>query len=302
MLRELDNCLICPRECGINRNKGQKGYCGYDSEYHIASIFLHRGEEPPISGAKGICNIFFNGCNLRCVYCQNFQISRKGSVNKPETLQSVTGKVIECLQSGAEAVGFVSPSHFVPHVKAIINAVHQRGFHPITVYNTNAYDKVEIIRDLEGLIDVYLPDFKYMDNISAGTYSGAADYSDFAKKAIKEMHRQKGNTVVLNENGQAITGIIVRHLVLPGHSKDSIRILEWIASELSPSVHISLMSQYYPTVCVSGDPVLDRHITHEEYNEVLIAMDQLGFYRGWIQEYESHSYYRPDFDKIRPFE
>ena len=301
MSDEFRNCVICPRECGINRNIGQKGYCGYDSGYHIASVFLHQGEEPPINGAYGICNVFFRGCNLRCSYCQNFQISRKDPGSKPLAPDIVLEKIITCLRSGAEAVGFVSPSHFVPHVREIIQSLHYKGFYPVTVYNTNAYDKYEVLRELEGSIDVFLPDFKYMDITSARIYSDAADYPEVAKMALKEMYRQKGNTMVLNENGQAVTGLIIRHLVLPGHIKDSLQILEWIATELSNSVHISLMSQYYPTACVSGHPILNRTVSREEFKEVVNAMERLGFYRGWIQEYDSNVSYRPDFLKGIPF-
>jgi len=301
MFGELDNCMQCPRECGVNRNEGIRGYCGYDAGYHVASVFVHQGEEPPINGARGICNVFFRGCNLRCSYCQNYQISRPLAGQTAYTLELLTEEIIECLNEGVEAVGFVSPSHFAPHVKSIIKDLNRKGHNPITVYNTNSYDKPDVLLGFEGLIDVYLPDFKYLDSLSSLLYSGASDYPERAKSAIKEMFRQKGSSLVINDNGQAINGMIIRHLVLPGHSGDSVRIMEWIASELSPSVHISLMSQYYPTACIAGDPMLDRPITAEEYQAVLDAMERLGFYRGWIQEYESSHTYRPDFDRGTPF-
>lgn len=302
MHKEFDYCELCPRICRVNRNLGRKGYCGYDSGYHIASVFVHKGEEPPIKGLNGICNIFFRGCNMRCSYCQNYQISRKNAGSKPVSRDWLIGEIISCLEHGVEAVGFVSPTHFVPHVKEIIALIGQNGYKPVYVYNTNAYDRVEVLKELEGLIDVYLPDFKYMSNSSALKYSDAEDYPEIAKKAIREMYRQKGSTLIVNENGQAISGMIIRHLVLPGHSSDSVKILEWIASELSPSVAISLMSQYYPTVCVAGDPTLGRYITKEEYDEVLSAMERLCFYKGWIQDFESSDGYRPDFNRTRPFE
>lgn len=301
MQGELENCAICPRECHINRIAGHTGYCGYDAGYHIASIVIHGGEEPPINGSHGICNVFFKGCNLRCSYCQNYQISRPKGDNDPMSLEVVIDRITECLDHGIEAVGFVNPSHFTPHVRRIIDELHKRDYFPITVYNTNAYDHVRTLEALEGIIDVYLPDFKYMDSIPSLKFSGAGNYPSVAAAAIKEMYRQKGSTVVLNENGQAITGLIIRHLVLPGHCYDSVKILEWIASELSPSIHLSLMSQYYPTACVADDPVLGRHVTHAEYRKVLYAMERLGFYRGWIQDYDSHSNYRPDFDRMKPF-
>ncbi len=302
MFSELDSCTICPRDCGVDRNKGLKGYCGFDAGYHVASVVLHRGEEPVVNGAKGICNVFFRGCNLRCNFCQNYQISRKNRESQARSLDDITRQIIECLRQGAEAVGFVSPTHFVPHVKAIISNLRRLGYNPVTVYNTNAYDKEETLRYLEGWIDVYLPDFKYFNSDTSLKYSAAYDYPSIAMQALKEMYRQKGSTVVLNENGQAVTGLIIRHLVLPGHSADSIAILQWIAEELTEGMHISLMSQYYPTQEVITDPLLGRYITHEEYQDVIDALERLGFYRGWIQDFDSHLNYRPDFRCPHPFE
>ena len=280
-----------------------KGYCGCGPGYNIASICLHQGEEPPINGLHGICNIFFTGCNLQCIYCQNHQISKRRNITQfPEwSLEQVIQKIIFYLDQGVEALGFVSPTHHTPHVKAIIHELHSRGVHPVTVYNTNGYDRVDVLQQLEGIIDVYLPDFKYLDSSLSKRYSEAENYPEIARMALKEMFRQKGSTVVLNDNGQAVTGLIIRHLVLPGHVKDSISIMEWIAGELSPSVHISLMSQYYPAVSVPGYPELHRKISEQEYQEVVEAMEHLGFYRGWFQEPESSSAYRPDFNRGNPF-
>ena len=303
-MRELEHCNICPRTCGVNRNAGELGYCRSDAGFQIGSICLHRGEEPVISGENGICNIFFSRCNLQCIYCQNYQISRNRGITGGSrmTLAEVVKTVIQTLEKGAEAVGFVTPSHFVPHVRAIIQALHMEEMHPVTVYNCNGYDTVESLKTLEGLIDVYLPDMKYLDPEISEEYSGAADYPDFARKAILEIFRQKGSSVIVGESGQALNGMIIRHLVLPGHANDSIAILKWIAAELSPSVHISLMSQYYPTVCVASHPVLYRTIKEEEYNYVVQAMKDLGFYRGWVQELGSSHTYNPDFTQNHPFQ
>jgi putative pyruvate formate lyase activating enzyme len=213
----------------------------------------------------------------------------------------VAEKVIACLKEGAEAVGFVTPSHFVPHVRAIIEELHARGFYPVTVYNSNGYDTVESLRSLEGLIDVYLPDLKYASKELSATYSDAADYPEAAKKAITEMYRQKGSSVVVSDNGQALNGLIIRHLVLPGQTEDSVAILKWISEELSPSVYISLMSQYYPTSCMINHAELNRRITEEEYAIVEKAMEEFGFYKGWIQEMNSAHTYKPDFLKENPF-
>jgi putative pyruvate formate lyase activating enzyme len=217
-------------------------------------------------------------------------------------LTEIADRITSFLDQGVEALGFVSPSHQIPHVKAIIEELHRRQYFPVTVFNTNGYDKAGILKDLEGLINVYLPDFKYFDPDVARSFSDARNYPEVACEAIREMFRQKGSTVVLNENGQAVTGLIIRHLVMPGQSKEAIRILEWIARELSPSVHISLMSQYYPTSSVVEHPLLGRKITPAEYEEVKEAMDKLGFYRGWIQEYDSPVNYQPDFSKLNPFD
>jgi putative pyruvate formate lyase activating enzyme len=303
-MKELDHCMICPRYCGVNRNMGKPGYCRTGAEYHISSICIHHGEEPVISGANGICNIFFSHCNLQCIYCQNFQISRnKGLVEERiMTLEEVVKSVINCLNQGAEAVGFVTPSHFIPHIKEIIEELHFRGFYPVTVYNSNGYDTVVSLRSLEGLIDVYLPDFKYTNASLSKSFSDASDYPEVAKKAIAEMYRQKGSSVIVSDNGQAVNGLIIRHLVLPGQTDDSIAALKWIAEELSPSLHISLMSQYYPTSCMINHAQLNRKITEEEYTMVEKAMEELGFYSGWIQEMTSAHSYKPDFLRENPFE
>ena len=303
-MKELDHCLICPRNCGINRNAGFLGYCGSDAAYHIASICIHRGEEPTISGPLGICNVFFSRCNMHCIFCQNYQISRhEGFVeSKTYTLEEITSIIAGILDQGIDAVGFVTPSHFSPHVTSIISSLKARGYQPITVYNTSGYDKPRIIKSLEGLIDVFLPDFKYLDPRLAKEFSDTEDYPAVIRQSILEMYRQKGPTVVLNDRGQAVSGLIIRHLVLPGQVEDSIEVLRWIASELSPSVSISLMSQYYPTACMAGHPVLGRKITAGEYDRVLEAMEELGFTNGWIQHPESADTYAPDFGAEHPFE
>jgi putative pyruvate formate lyase activating enzyme len=302
-MKELDHCILCPRACGVDRNAGKLGYCRSDAAYHIASVGIHRGEEPVISGKNGICNIFFSRCNLQCLYCQNFQISsRYGKIGETGmTLDRVVKSVIDYLHRGAEAVGFVSPTHFLPHVRAIIEKLNSLNYFPVTVYNTNGYDQPESLQTLEGLIDIYLPDFKYFNPITSRNYSDAEDYSEAAKKALTEMYRQKGSSVVINDRGQAVTGLIVRHLVLPGQTEDSIAILKWIADELSPSVHISLMSQYYPTSCMSGHPLLNRRITEAEYISVVKVMEDLGFYNGWTQDLVSADIYKPDFKRDDPF-
>lgn len=300
--RELDQCTICPRACRVNRNEGKTGYCGCGSGFEIASICVHKGEEPPVSGRNGIINVFFSGCNLSCTFCQNYQISRKMKVAAPMQAAHVIDAIIDLLEKGVRILGFVSPSHFTPHVRYIIETLHQQGHFPVTVYNTNAFDSVSELRLLEGLIDVYLPDFKYMDPSIARLYSDSAKYPEAAQSSIKEMYRQKGSSLILDEDGQVVTGMIIRHLVLPGCTRDSKNILNWIAEELSTSVHLSLMSQYYPTQQVENDPHLSRSITSSEYKAVVDEMESLGFYKGWVQDLNSPLSYQPDFTKDHPFD
>ena len=300
----LEHCTLCPRECGVDRFKGGTGFCGMDAGFNVASVCIHRGEEPYIGGAQGICNIFFEGCNLRCVYCQNHEISQPNStMNHPGSDPGkLLDQIVAILSTGINALGFVSPSHVVPQVKAIISGLNSRGFKPVTVYNTSSYDKVETLRSISGMIDVYLPDFKYAASSLALDYSEAYDYPEVAIKALKEMYYQKGSVLRIDDEGRAESGILIRHLVLPGHVKESIRVLEIIASELSPGVNLSLMSQYHPTVQVRNHPVLDRPISKDEYDTVVDAMERLGFRNGWVQAMDSNVNYLPDFSRAHPFE
>ena len=300
----LENCSLCPRECGINRFEGGSGYCGTDAGLNIATICIHKGEEPVISGSDGICNIFFAGCNLHCLYCQNHEISQYGSVagNAGTDPEAVLDKIVSILSGGISAIGFVSPSHVVPQVKAIIKGLNSRGYKPITVYNTNSYDKLETIQSLSGLIDVYLPDYKYVTKEIASGYSDASDYPEIALKAIKEMYYQKGSTLVIDENNRAENGLLIRHLVLPGHAEESKKVLFSIAEELSPGVHLSLMSQYHPTAQVKQHSILNRPLYKAEYEAVVETMEALGFRNGWVQDMDSNLNYMPDFSKENPFE
>jgi putative pyruvate formate lyase activating enzyme len=298
------HCTLCPRGCGVNRFEGGSGYCGTDAGMNIASICIHRGEEPPINGPDGICNIFFAGCNLCCIYCQNHDISRRdaASRNPSMKLSEVIDTVVKILSKGIKAVGFVSPSHVVPQVKAIIKDLNSRGLKPITVYNTNSYDRPETLRSLTELIDVYLPDYKYVTPAIAEEYSDASDYPVVALKAIKEMYYQKGSVLHIDNMGRAESGILIRHLVLPGRVEESKKVLKTIAEELSTGIHVSLMSQYHPTPFVRDHPVINRRLYKEEYDAVVRAMEELGFRNGWLQEMDSYQNYRPDFRKKHPFE
>lgn len=299
----LSDCRLCHRECRVDRFRRASGYCRSGAGMNIASICIHKGEEPPVSGPDGICNIFFSGCNLRCIYCQNYEISHitgscEKSIGYEETLDIITG----FLSSGIKAVGFVSPSHVVPQVKAIIRGLKGRGYNPVTVYNTSSYDKIEVIKSLDGLIDVYLPDFKYASEEIASEFSDAPDYPEVALKAIREMYYQKGSVLSTDEKGIAVNGILLRHLVLPGHVDESCKVLETIAGEISTGINISLMSQYHPVPWVSHHNDLGRTLYCNEYTAVAGYMEKLGFRNGWIQDMDSNINYRPDFSRKHPFE
>jgi putative pyruvate formate lyase activating enzyme len=302
LLKTLEECNLCPRQCGVNRTLSQTGYCKCNDQPLVSSVFLHKGEEPVISGDKGICNVFFAHCNLQCVYCQNYQISlNKGFESTWLTsVDEITRIITKHLEQGIKLVGFVSPSHQIPQMIQIIENLWGQGYKPTIIYNSNGYDSVESLKNLEDIVDVYLPDFKYYDNTLGQSYSDVKNYFDIASKALKEMYRQKGSSILLDDDGLIESGIIVRHLVLPGAENDSIKILEYIANEISPFLHISLMSQYFPTEKVNMDINLKRKLRRSEYEQVVQKFDELGF-NGWMQELDSSDHYRPDFLSHTPF-
>jgi putative pyruvate formate lyase activating enzyme len=217
-------------------------------------------------------------------------------------LEQVLHQITKILSTGINHVGFVSPSHFIPQVKIIINSLRSLGLNPVFVYNSNGYDTVENIRSLESYIDIYLPDYKYADQNIGRNFSDVKNYPEVALNALKEMFRQKGADLPLNDNGYATKGMIIRHLVLPGHPENSIQVLRNIARELSVDLHISLMSQYYPTYQVKNHEILGRTLKSKEYEKVTDELEYLGFENGWVQEMSSHENYRPDFEAEKPFE
>lgn len=304
-LKELKDCYVCPRECHANRFGNKLGYCHAGPGFYISSVCIHRGEEPPISGSDGVCNVFFTNCNLQCNYCQNHQISMNSLDHSKEQLspREVVNQITAILDRGINSVGFVSPSHFIPQMKVIINIIRELGYDPVFIYNTNAYDKVTEIRKLENYIDVYLPDFKYIDTELAKSCSDVHNYPENALNAIKEMYRQVGSELIINSKGYLQRGMIVRHLVIPGAVANSVDVLRTIASRISPQLSISLMSQYYPNYRVASHEHLGRTLRKSEYNEVVKEMESLGMSNGWIQDMASYDNYRPDFsNKTHPFE
>ena len=297
------HCHICPHQCGADRNK-RSGFCRSGVLCSISSICCHKGEEPVISGQRGICNVFFARCNMQCVYCQNYEISRNTGdvISQDMTPHEVAAEILRVLPQCENRVGFVSASHYVPQIIEIIDCIRKSGANPIFVYNSNGYDNPETLRLLEGKIDIYLPDFKYSDDMMGRRLSGVADYPRIALAAIREMYRQNGSTLLTDEvSGLAESGLIIRHLVLPGLVEQSIGVLRTIADELSVAVHISLMSQYYPPFVIHGFPELNRTLHPMEYDRVVNEFHRLGFYKGWIQDMESQQNYRPDFSNEEPF-
>ncbi|MEW6051506.1 MAG: radical SAM protein [Candidatus Zixiibacteriota bacterium] len=303
-LEALKDCTQCPRQCHADRSSNKLGYCRSGMDFSIGSICAHRGEEPVISGPHGICNIFFTHCNMQCVYCQNWQISRRDSIVQDSKLelQQIIAPIEAILDQGSKAVGFVSPSHFIPQVRVIIDTLTAIGRSPVFVYNTSSYDKKDTIASFEDKIQVYLPDLKYLDNRLAGAYSDTPEYVEHATAAIKEMFRQKGANIYVDDDGCILFGMIIRHLVIPGQVENSKAVLRWIADELSPDVHVSLMSQYHPNPAVAGHPRLGRVLHTDEYAQVVDEFERLGFHRGWVQELNSPQNYRPDFNQDHPFE
>ena len=300
----IHNCNICPRQCGVDR-ANTLGFCKIDHRPHIAEICLHRGEEPVLGGGRGVCNVFFSSCNLRCIFCQNYEISQE-TFKKQEitTIESAVTRIASILcTENIDTVGFVSPSHQAFQMKCIIDTLRRRGFNPTIIYTTNAYDSVETIRELEDYVDIYLPDFKYASDDLAVKYSSAPNYTKIATAAIAEMVRQKGTDLTLDESGTARKGIILRHLVLPGNVFNSINVLKKVAYDISPDLHISLMSQYYPEYKAKDDEKLSKYVTQKEYSKVTETAETLGLTNGWVQELGSSGFYCPDFSVSgNPFE
>lgn len=296
-------CTHCPHHCNADR-ADTLGFCRAHREPEAAAICIHRGEEPPICGQRGICNIFFAHCNLQCIYCQNRDISRAhpspALARTYVGVQAIVDRVQQLLPETENIVGFVSPTHYAHAIPAIVDELHRRGLFPTTVYNTGGYDSVDTLRALAPYIDIYLPDFKYSDPDLALRYSHAADYPRVALDALREMYNQKGSALPTDERGVAFRGIIVRHLVLPGQVDNSLGVLDTLA-DLSTSLHIALMAQYFPPSDGLPDQ-LGRTLTQAEYDRVTAHLSTLGLYRGWVQELDAQAHYRPDFSRPDPFE
>ncbi|OPY80670.1 MAG: Radical SAM superfamily protein [Syntrophorhabdus sp. PtaU1.Bin153] len=291
-------CELCPRRCGVDRSGGQTGYCGVGNEIVVSHCGAHFGEEPPISGIKGSGNIFFSSCNLRCLYCQNWQISHEVRGQR-FTVEKLVETFLVLQRKGLHNINLVSPTPYVPLIGQAIEEGRKQGVSIPFVYNTHAYENVETLKTLDGLIDVYLPDFKYWNSGVAGRLSGAPDYPETARRAILEMKRQVGHLTI--EQGIVTRGLLVRHLVLPGNLAGSRQVLSWIGEHLGPETYISLMAQYNPLYRASEYPMLKRRITEKEYDQLIDFLMNRGFENVFTQERESSSVLVPDFEKTEPF-
>ncbi len=301
LLAILDNCELCPRKCRVNRTDGQIGHCRSRYLPLVSSYTAHYGEEPVISGTEGSGTIFFYNCNLKCVFCQNFQISQPPQIpyDKEIAFVQLADYMIELQHQGCHNINFVSPTHFVPQIVKSLCIAVKKGLKIPLVYNTNGYENAEILRMLDGIIDVYLPDFKYADNSTSNRLSGCNNYFEIAKESISEMFRQVGLMKI--DNDIIRSGLIIRHLILPNRLSGTEKVLSFVCNNLSNKVPLSLMSQYYPTHKAKEHDLVSRSINDSEYNEVLELLDTYDIEDGWLQSSASQDYYRPDFTKDVPF-
>ena len=298
----LERCTVCPRDCLNNRLQNEIAAC-YSGRLPIVSSYTaHFGEEPALVGTRGAGNIFFGNCNLRCVYCQNYQISQthKEQLKNEVTHERLAEMMLELQERGCHNINFVSPTHFAPQMARSIMLAAEAGLKLPIVYNTNAYDSVEVLRKLEGIVGVYLPDLKYAEDEAGYLYSKVRGYKEYARRAITEMYRQVGDQLVFSEDGLLKGGLIIRLLVLPNDVAGVRESLEWIRDELSPRVAVSIMAQYYPTHQAATSRrhiLLSRRITETEWLRALTALHESGMEEGWMQEFDGAAYYyRPNFD------
>jgi putative pyruvate formate lyase activating enzyme len=277
----LEACLLCPRRCGVNRLKGETGYCKAGPEVRVSSITVHTGEEPPISGTAGSGTVFFSNCNMACVYCQNYPISQLGHGN-PITPDDLASAMLRLQSRGAHNINLVTPTQHLPGTVRAIAEARQRGLKIPIVYNTSGYESAETIDMLADIVQIYLADMRYSDAAMAARYSDAPDYPEQNRLAVRHMFATAG--LLECAAGIGRRGLIIRHLVLPGGIAGTERTFEFIAGEISPLVHISLMCQYFPANKAPGLPTLSRRITPAEYRKAVALLRRYGLENGWIQD------------------
>lgn len=281
-MNKYENCLLCPRKCGINRRTGQTGVCGVSSEIKVARAALHYWEEPCISGKRGSGAVFFSGCSLHCVFCQNREISdgKAGKVISKERLSDI---FMELAGKGANNINLVTPGQYIPDIVWAVNDAKSRGMKLPIIYNTSGYENVTELKLLEGIVDVYLPDFKYMDSTLSARYSRAKDYPSVAKQALLEMVRQQPDVVIDDATGLIQKGVIVRQLLLPGHVNDAKAVLKYLYDTYHDHVYISMMSQFTP-IALKDYPEINRTVTKREYERLVNYALEIGITNAFIQE------------------
>jgi hypothetical protein len=281
-MNKYENCLLCPRKCGINRRTGQTGVCGVSSEIKVARAALHYWEEPCISGKRGSGAVFFSGCSLHCVFCQNREISdgKEGKVISKERLSDI---FMELAGKGANNINLVTPGQYIPDIVWAVNDAKSRGMKLPIIYNTSGYENVTELKLLEGIVDVYLPDFKYMDSTLSARYSRAKDYPSVAKQALSEMVRQRPDVVIDDATGLIQKGVIVRQLLLPGHVNDAKAVLKYLYDTYHDHVYISMMSQFTP-IALKDYPEINRTVTKREYERLVNYALEIGITNAFIQE------------------
>ena len=281
-MNKYENCLLCPRKCGINRRTGQTGVCGVSSEIKVARAALHYWEEPCISGKRGSGAVFFSGCSLHCVFCQNREISdgKEGKVISKERLSDI---FMELAGKGANNINLVTPGQYIPDIVWAVNDAKSRGMKLPIIYNTSGYENVTELKLLEGIVDVYLPDFKYMDSTLSARYSRAKDYPSVAKQALSEMVRQQLDVVIDDATGLIQKGVIVRQLLLPGHVNDAKAVLKYLYDTYHDHVYISMMSQFTP-IALKDYPEINRTVTRREYERLVDYALEIGITNAFIQE------------------
>lgn len=281
-MNKYEDCLLCPRKCGINRSTGQTGVCGVSSEIKVARAALHYWEEPCISGKRGSGAVFFSGCSLHCVFCQNREISdgKEGKVISKERLSDI---FMELADKGANNINLVTPGQYIPDIVWAVNDAKSRGMKLPIIYNTSGYENVTELKLLEGIVDVYLPDFKYMDSTLSARYSRAKDYPSVAKHALSEMVRQQPDVVIDDATGLIQKGVIVRQLLLPGHVNDAKAVLKYLYDTYHDHVYISMMSQFTP-IALKDYPEINRTVTRREYERLVDYALEIGITNAFIQE------------------
>ena len=281
-MNKYEDCLLCPRKCGINRSTGQTGVCGVSSEIKVARAALHYWEEPCISGKKGSGAVFFSGCSLHCVFCQNREISdgKEGKVISKERLSDI---FMELAGKDANNINLVTPGQYIPDIVWAVNDAKSRGMKLPIIYNTSGYENVTELKLLEGIVDVYLPDFKYMDSTLSAMYSRAKDYPSVAKQALSEMVRQQPDVVIDDVTGLIQKGVIVRQLLLPGHVNDAKAVLKYLYDTYHDHVYISMMSQFTP-IALKDYPEINRTVTRREYERLVDYALEIGITNAFIQE------------------